>query len=618
MGKELDRIVGELCDIDESFRVGVAVDKRVGEEERSLLGAQNVERTKVLVVVADSDHFLGEFDGRGVARIGTGNQGVRIADFHHHHAKMVAFEHVVASLFRGDAVPAVLVGVDLGELETAIRFVRGTRVHDFNAGNVELFLFGVFTDAFRVSEKNRVGDTFRLCLDRCADHVYACAFGEDDALRIAARHVLESADELVVVAHHVAEAVGVSVPVGDCLAGHAAFDGRFRDGDRNVGEKARVHRLRDDVVATEGETFGIVGDVHHFRYGLARKVRNGADRGVLHMLVDGCRANVQGSAEDIREADDVVHLVRVVASARCKDDVFAGTHGDIVGDFGDRIREGEHDRVLCHRLDHFLGEDVRLGKSKEYVGTLHGFGESRNVCAIRCEKFLLRSEVLASLADDALAIDHDDVFFLDAEGKVELCAGDCRGSRSVYHELYLVDVLARNVERVDERRAADDCRAVLVIVHDGNVQGRFQAFLDFETFRSLDVFQVDAAESRSDSLDDFDKLLRILFVHFDVKDVDSCINLEKKSLAFHDGLSGDRSDVSETQNGGSIGYHGNEVSLCRVVVSLVVVLFDFEAGCRYAGRVGKSEISLRTVRLGRNDFDLSGFSAGVVGESFFV
>lgn len=129
---------------------------------------------------------------------------------------------------------------------------------------------------------------------------------------------------------------------------------------------------------------------------------------------------------------------------------------------------------------------------------------------------------------------------------------------------------------------------MLVIVHNGNVQCGLQAFLDFETFRSLDVFQIDAAKSRSDSLDDFDKLLRILFVHFDVKDIDSCVNLEKKALAFHDGLSGDRSDVSETQNGGSIGYHGNEISLCRVVVSLVVVLFDFEAGCRYAGRVGKS------------------------------
>ena len=124
-------------------------------------------------------------------------------------------------------------------------------------------------------------------------------------------------------------------------------------------------------------------------------------------------------------------------------------------------------------MNHFSGQNVRFREAEENVGAFHRFGKGCNIFAIRCEKFLLRCQVLAGFADDAFAVHHDDVFFFHAQRQIKLGAGDGCGSCAVYDELDFIDVLSGNVESVDKGRAADDCRSVLVVVHHGNVQGGF-------------------------------------------------------------------------------------------------------------------------------------------------
>ena len=90
----------------------------------------------------------------------------------------------------------------------------------------------------------------------------------------------------------------------------------------------------------------------------------------------------------------------------------------------------------------------------------------------------------------------------------------------------------------------DDGRAVLVVVHHGNVERALQPLLDIEAFGSLDVLQVDAAEGGGYLLHGLAKLLGVFLVDFYVENVHAAIYLEKQSLSFHDRLAAHRPDVT--------------------------------------------------------------------------
>ena len=82
--------------------------------------------------------------------------------------------------------------------------------------------------------------------------------------------------------------------------------------------------------------------------------------------------------------------------------------------------------------------------------------------------------------------------------------------------------------------------------------------------------------------------------------------LKRLRLAFHHRLAGERADVAESEDGGAVGDDGDEVALRGVLVGVVGIALDLEAGLGDAGRVGEREIALIGQRLGRNDRDLSG------------
>ena len=164
MGEEANCVVRELHDVHERFGIGVAVHERVGQEERSLAGAQDVHGAEVLVFFADADDILRKLDSLGVLGVAAGNECVGIAFLHHHHTEVVRFEHVVAGFFERHAVASVLFGVNSGVLAAAFEFFGGTRVHDLDAREVELFLVRHHLDAFGVAEQNRMRDAFDLGL----------------------------------------------------------------------------------------------------------------------------------------------------------------------------------------------------------------------------------------------------------------------------------------------------------------------------------------------------------------------------------------------------------------------------------------------------------------------
>ena len=158
---------------------------------------------------------------------------------------------------------------------------------------------------------------------------------------------------------------------------------------------------------------------------------------------------------------------------------------------------------------------------------------------------------------------------------------------------------------------------MLVIVHHRNIEFRLERVFDFEAFRGLDVFEIDTAERRGDSLHDFDELLRVLLVDFDIEHVDASVNFEEQSLAFHHRLARQSADVAEAQNRSTVANHRNEVALARIFVSEIVVFFNFKARGSNARSVSKPQVRLRAMRLGGHNFNLARLAHGMVFKSLF-
>ena len=615
--EEFHRFLGEFGDVDEGGGVGMSVDERVGDEERALVGIQDVHRTEVLVSRAYADDFLGDLDGVAVFRVRAGDEGVGVAGFDHHHAEIVAFEHFVVGFLEGEAFSCALVGEDVGVAFAPFGLAVVAEVDDFDAFEAQLEFRGEFGDAFVVTEEDGVADAFVLGFHGGLEHRGVYAFGEDDALGVASRGLVELADELALLSDEGLEVCGVLVPVLDVLACDAAVHGSFGDGHRNVGDEARVDGLRDEVVASEDEVVDLVDGVHHVGHGLFRQIGDGVYGGELHLLVDGCGGGVECAAEDVGEADDVVDLVGVVAASGGHEHVGTRGHGGLVGDFGLGVGEGEDDGVLSHGLHHVLREDFAFRQSDEDVGVLHGLGERVDVASARGELFLLRAEVFAVVGDDALGVEHDDVFVLGAEGDVEFRATDGRGAGAVDDDAHVGDVLAGDLQRVDETGGGDDGGAVLVVVHHGDVELFLEPSFDFEAFGRLDVLEVDAAKGRRDGFHGLDELVGVGFVDLDVEDVDAAVDFEQEALAFHHGLAAEGADVAQTEHRRAVADDGDEVALAGVFVGVLRVFLDFKTRLGHTGGVGETEVGLCTVGLCRNDFYLAGLALRMVGEGGF-
>ncbi|CCY03345.1 uncharacterized protein BN812_00838 [Prevotella sp. CAG:924] len=159
---------------------------------------------------------------------------------------------------------------------------------------------------------------------------------------------------------------------------------------------------------------------------------------------------------------------------------------------------------------------------------------------------------------------------------------------------------------------------MLVVVHHGDIEIFLQTLLDIETFRRLDILQVDAAESRCDALYGLAELDRIFFCHFDIEHIDAAVDLEEQSLAFHDGLSAHCTDIAESQHGGAIGNDGNEIAFISVLKDVVGRLLYLETRIGHTRGIGQAKVGLRSVRFGRLYFYFAGpFALMIFEGSFF-
>ena len=192
-----------------------------------------------------------------------------------------------------------------------------------------------------------------------------------------------------------------------------------------------------------------------------------------------------------------------------------------------------------------------------------------------------------------------------AQLNVVFRAGNAGGAGAVEDHADLADVLAHHLHRVQQRRAGNDGRPVLIVVKHRNRHRLAQGLFNVKALRRFDVLQIDAAEGRLQKLAKADDLFGVLGIHFQVENVDVREALEQHALAFHDRLAGQRSNVAETQDRGAVGDHRHQVPAGGVFESQLGLFVNFQARLRHARGIGQTQIPLRAARLGGNNFDLA-------------
>ena len=317
------------------------------------------------------------------------------------------------------------------------------------------------------------------------------------------------------------------------------------------------------------------------------------------------RPDIQRAAEDERKPEDVVDLVRIVAAAGGDDRVVAHLAHFLRQNLGHRIGQREDDRLRPHRLRHLARHRAGDGESHEHVGADERVGQGARVRLEREPSLVRIGLAVATLVNHAVAIAEHDVLAFHAEPNVVLGRGDRGGAGAREDDANVLDLLADDLERVEQGGAGNDRRAVLVVVEDRDAQRLAQRLFDVETVGRANVLEVDPADRRLEELAELDDVVGILRTHLEIEHVEVGELLEEIPFAFHHGLAGDRPDVAEAEHRGAVGDDGDEVALGRVRVREIVVALDLETRLGHARRVGERQVPLVGQRLGRHDGDLA-------------
>ena len=138
-----------------------------------------------------------------------------------------------------------------------------------------------------------------------------------------------------------------------------------------------------------------------------------------------------------------------------------------------------------------------------------------------------------------------------------------------------------------------------------DVEQFLQPLFDDEAVRSLDVFQVDAAEGRAEIAHAVDEGVDIGGVDEKIGGIDIGKALEQRALAFHDRLGGQSTEIAKSQDRRAVRDDRNQVALVGVVVGQRRVFSDGFHRNRDTGRIGQRQVALRGERLRRGDFEFA-------------
>ncbi|MND99429.1 hypothetical protein D3C80_918140 [compost metagenome] len=232
--------------------------------------------------------------------------------------------------------------------------------------------------------------------------------------------------------------------------------------------------------------------------------------GQLHLFVNGGRPHVQRTAEDEREAQHVVYLVRVIGAAGTDNGVRAHSFRQRRQDFRFRVGQRHDQWIPGHGFHHILSQDTRAGTTEEDVGVRDSVTQ-RTLAVIfnRISRLGLLHIGVTTFVDNPFGVADGNVLLAQPQGHQQVQTGDRRGTGSGNHQPHVGNIFFHYPQAVQHCGGRDDRSTVLIVVEHRDLHALAQFLLDVETLRRFDVFQVNAAEGRLQRGDDVDQLVRV-------------------------------------------------------------------------------------------------------------
>ena len=219
------------------------------------------------------------------------------------------------------------------------------------------------------------------------------AVGIHETLEIAFRALEQRAHQQHGLEHVLRKLGPVILETRERARGNTAVHCGLRHRGREFRDQARVERFRNEVLRTELQRFAAVGGQDEIGRFLVGEFRECLHAGELHLLVDRGRADVERTAEQVRETQHVVDLVRVIGATRRDDRVRPCGTRLFREDLRRRIREREDERPIAHGFHHLAGQHARTRQAEKDVRARNGLGERAMRRVAREERLVLVQSV---------------------------------------------------------------------------------------------------------------------------------------------------------------------------------------------------------------------------------
>ena len=613
-----DFLGGEQGDFGDLLGAGIGVEVGIAEEQRSVGSDQHVHRRRGFHARAQADDVEYILDVVGVAADQAAEQGISVTEAQQQRADhrgagidadaRLAWINALAAAQPVIFLPAVfVVGVVLRIDQLKITVGANAQAQ---------FSDALFHPPAPANQDRRSQAVIEYRL-RCPQDPLFLALGIQHPLAVGLGAIEQWPHHQAGAIDPLAELGVIGAEVADRPGSDAAVHGSPRDRQRQGQQQARFEGLGNQILRAEVERLVAISGGFLLGMRLARQVGQGAHAGQLHRFIDRGRADVQRAAEDIWEAQDVVDLIGVVGAASGDDRIGPGGLGLFGHDLRHRIGQGQDQGLVGHGLDHITRQHAGLGQTQEHISAHQGLGQGARsgFCSIGG---LFRIQCAPSFVDHSAAVADDDVLAAQPQADQQIQAGDARSTGAGSDQPHLTDILADQRQSVKHGGSGDDRGAVLVIVEHRNLHSLAQAALNVEAFRSLDIFQVDAAKAGLQAGNDLYQLVGIVLVDFDIKYIDTGKFLEQHALAFHDRLGRQRADVAEAEHGGAIRDHRHQIAARSDGGHFARILDDDLAGGGNTRRIGQRQIMLVGQRFGRGDFDLAIRGHAVITQGVFA
>ena len=270
---------------------------------------------EMLILRTDADYFLGSLDGVRELGIDTCDEGICFACLDHHHAEVVTLEHLIVCLFEVISLAATLFCQQLCITLTTFTLVVMTQIYYLDAFKGEFQFCCLLPYHLVITEQDRITESFVICLYGSLYHCRMQSFCKDHLLWMLAGCIEEFLGERCLLAHTQTQLTLVFLPVSDWLSCYPTIHRCLSNSRRYFGDKAWINWLWYEILRSEGEVVYAIDSIYDIRNRLLCKVGNSMYCCYLHLFVDGLGINIEGTTEDIREANYVIYLVRMVCTA---------------------------------------------------------------------------------------------------------------------------------------------------------------------------------------------------------------------------------------------------------------------------------------------------------------